>query len=53
MMMNRLSAAIMAWKDCLIGQSDSIIDTSMDTAPVVTTHTFKLGGTPEVEVSVY
>ena len=50
MMMSRLSAAIIAWRDCLIGQTENVIDTSMDTAPIVTTHIFKPGGTPEVEV---
>ena len=52
MMMSRLSAAIIAWRDCLIGQTENVIDTSMDTAPIVTTHIFKPGGTPEVEVII-
>ena len=50
--MERLSAAIISWKDCLLGLEDVTIDTSMDTT--VQVHVpFKVGGTPELEVSTY
>ena len=47
--MDRLSAAIISWKDCLLGVEDVTIDTSMDTT--IQVHVpFKAGGTPELEV---
>ena len=48
--MSRLSAAILAWKDCLLGDPDVSIDTSMDTTPHKVTAQFRPGGTPQVEV---
>ena len=51
--MKRLSAAIVSWRDCLVGNEDeSTIDTSMDTKPVTAGNQFKLGGAPEVEVKL-
>ena len=50
MLMSRLSAAILAWKDCLLGDPDVSIDTSMDTTPQRLTAQFRPGGTPQVEV---
>ena len=50
MLMSRLSAAILAWKDCLLGDPDVSIDTSMDTTPHKVTAQFRPGGTPQVEV---
>ena len=51
--MKRLSAAIVSWRDCLVGNEDeSTIDTSMDTKPVTAGNQFKLGGAPEVEVKI-
>ena len=50
--MDRLSAGIAAWKDCLTGalQEDSI-DTTMDTTATSAQAQFKLGGHPELEVT--
>ena len=48
--MSRLSAAILAWRDCLLGDPDVSIDTSMDTTPQKLTAQFRPGGTPQVEV---
>ena len=49
--MERLSAGIMAWKDCLTGalQEDSI-DTTMDTTATTPQAQFRPGGLPELEV---
>ena len=48
--MQRLSAAISAWKDCLVGaDEDSFIDRSMDTTQTQSKE-FKPGGSPEMEV---
>ena len=51
--MDRLSAGIAAWKDCLTGalQEDSI-DTTMDTTATSAQAQFKLGGQPELEVTL-
>ena len=48
--MERLSAGIIAWRDCLTGalQEDSI-DTTMDTTATAPAQ-FKSGGIPELEV---
>lgn len=50
-LMERLSAGIIAWKDCLTGalQEDSI-DTTMDTTTTAPQAQFRLGGIPELEV---
>ena len=51
-LMKRLSAAINAWTECLCGQDEEVvIDTTMDTTPSQGASQFKLGGTPQVEVS--
>lgn len=47
--MFRLSAAILSWKDCLMGNFDSSIYTSMDnTAPLKVTASFR----PQIEVRI-
>lgn len=51
--MQRLCAAISAWKDCLTGAGqDSFTDQSMDTTQTQSKE-FKLGGSPEMEVRVF
>ena len=52
-LMRRLSLAILSWTECLKGvASDSSIDTSMDTTPASSQPQHKLGGTPELVVSM-
>ena len=53
-LIERLSAGIAAWKDCLTGalQEDSI-DTTMDAAGTIAQAQFKLGGHPELAVTLF